>query len=583
MHSRQFLLVDLLTLALFLLVPLAPLGSTVAAHDNDMSPAIEECLEIATRIQMLPISKEPLGSADDLAAVYEARAYAPIWLLDAGPSPAAEELMAAIGASPRHGLSSSDYHYAFIARRFKSPSVKLAGRMGEKELAELEVVLSDAFVNLANHLANGKVDPVSICPHWVVQREDQAIFGFLAGIRTAQDVRAALKALAPESVPYRSAMIEADRLREVIATGGWPVIPPGKTLRKGDRSPRIIQIRQRLCLDGYLRKTDVTDETETLFDSDLEEAVFMFQSRHGLVTDAAVGRRTLAALNRSPEDLLETVLVNLERWRWLPRDLGPQHILVNAAAFSLGAFEHGQQVLEMRIIVGEAITQTPTFSQDMAYLVFNPYWNVPHGILERKILPKIRKDPTYIAKNHFEVIKGWKEPPVLVAPATVDWSRVRADNFPGRLRQRPGPWNSLGRIKFIFPNRFSVYLHDTPGRHLFQRTVRTFSSGCIRVERPVELAVFVLGDGSGWDEDRIHRILKTGKTTAVPVQGDVTVHLVYWTFWVDEGGDPQYRADVYDRDRVLWKALNAVPSDRFTWPTRPLPEMDPNMGVDTKE
>ncbi|MFO7987772.1 MAG: L,D-transpeptidase family protein [Desulfatiglandaceae bacterium] len=165
----------------------------------------------------------------------------------------------------------------------------------------------------------------------------------------------------------------------------------------------------------------------------------------------------------------------------------------------------------------------------------------------------------------------------------IEWLRVRADNFPGRLRQRPGPWNSLGRIKFIFPNRFSVYLHDTPKRHLFQRTVRTFSSGCIRVEKPVELAAFVLGNASGWDQDRINQILANGKTTAVPVQEDVTVHLVYWTFWVGKDGDPQYRADVYDRDRVLWKALHAAPGDRFTRPTRRLPELDPNVGVDTKE
>jgi len=256
--------------------------------------------------------------------------------------------------------------------------------------------------------------------------------------------------------------------------------------------------------------------------------------------------------------------------------------MINSAAFSLEAFQDDQKVLEMRIIVGEAYTQTPAFSQDMAYLVFNPSWNVPHGVLVRKILPKIKKDPAYLSKNHFELIRGWKEPLVVINPESVDWSRIHADNFPGRLLQKPGPWNALGRVKFMFPNRFSVYLHDTPDRDLFRRTTRAFSSGCIRVQNPIELAAFVLKNNPSWDRPRIEEVLANGKTTAVPVQDDVTVHLVYWTFWVGEDGEPHYSRDIYDRDGVLWNALRAAPGSPSTRPPRPLPELDPNVGVETK-
>ncbi len=213
----------------------------------------------------------------------------------------------------------------------------------------------------------------------------------------------------------------------------------------------------------------------------------------------------------------------------------------------------------------------------MAYLVFNPSWSVPYEVLARKLLPKIKKDPAYLRKNHFQLIRGWKEPAVLVNPDTVDWSKVHAENLPGRLVQQPGPWNALGRIKFMFPNRYSVYLHDTPERDLFRRTTRAFSSGCIRVQEPIELAVFVLKNNRSWDRRHIEDVLSQGKTIAIPVHDDVMVHLVYWTFWVGETGEPHYRRDIYDRDRVVWEALQAAPETPWKGYPRPLPKPDPNV------
>jgi murein L,D-transpeptidase YcbB/YkuD len=307
------------------------------------------------------------------------------------------------------------------------------------------------------------------------------------------------------------------------------------------------------------------------------KAVVQFQNRHGLAPDGAVGRNTLAAINRSPEDLLRTVVVNMERWRWVPRDLGRRRIEINSAAFTLEAFQEGYPVLEMPVIVGEAYTMTPVFSKNMAYLVINPYWDVPPGVLARKILPKIKKSPGYLTANHFELIGGWKGHATLLDPAAVNWSKVHAGNFPGRLRQTPGPWNSLGLIKFIFPNRFDVYMHDTPQRHLFKRRIRTFSSGCIRVQDPVDLALYVLGSDPSWNRTRLEETIAGGKTTVIPVRNPVTVHLFYWTFWMDEEGKAHYCEDIYGRDRDLWEALHSVPGMIVPRPLRPIPEESPNV------
>jgi len=545
---------------------------------GDIGDAIRDCLEAATRFRPFRIGDDPVYTAKDVISFYSQRGYQPVWVSDNGPTEAARELLTALRHADCHGLYSSDYHDVAISEWLKRPFLQLPQQVRRFELAALEVILSDAFVTFGNHLSNGKVDPVTIYPEWLTEKKTSEVFDFLKDIRTARDVRAALDALTPPHDGYRTAMAEACRLRDVIASGGWPIIPPGKTLRRGDRSQRVIPLRKRLSFERPSQEIVMRSDRAALFDRDLEKAVVQFQGRHGLFPDGAVGKATLTALNRSPEDLLETVLINMERWRWVPRNLGRRHIIVNAASFSLEAFEEGQQVLGMPIIVGEAYTQTPAFSQDMAYLVFNPSWNVPHGVLVRKILPKIKKDPAYLRRNHFELIKGWKEPPLRINPVTVPWSRVDADNFPGRLVQKPGPWNALGRVKFMFPNRFSVYLHDTPERGLFKRTTRAFSSGCIRVEDPVGLASFVLKHNLSWDLRRIQEVLEDGKTMAVPVQDDVTVHLVYWTFWAGEEGEPHYSRDIYDRDGVLWKALRAAPETPWKRPARPLPELDPNVG-----
>jgi L,D-transpeptidase YcbB len=575
-HSRHRF--PVVFLGLFFLVASGAVPAHAAVTGDAISLALREWLDAAAQNPQAFVGCEPIYAGRDLVDFYRGRGEQPVWVSPDGPSDAARSLVAAIGNADRHGLFPRDYHFPCLSEWLKTPPAK-EPTAATRELAGLEIVLSDAFVNFATHLAAGKVDPETIHPQWISPKKKTEVFQRLAGIDTPQDLDRIFDELTPGSQGYRTAMIEARRLRHQIAGGEWQEIPAGETLRPGDRSPRIARVRKRLADQGDLLSAAAPPLDETVFDDVLVQAVIRFQHRHGLSPDGAIGPKTLAALNRSPEDRLRCVLVNLERWRWIPRDPGRRHIIVNSAAFTLEAFREGHKVLEMPVIVGEAYTRTPVFSKNMAYLVVNPYWNVPHGVLARKILPKIKKDPGYLTAHHYELLRGWKQPVEVMDPGLIDWSTVHPGNFPGRLRQRPGPWNALGRIKFIFPNDFAVYLHDTPDRHLFERTARAFSSGCIRVKKPIELALFVLEDDPAWNRERLEQVLAEERPKTIPVKDKVAVHLQYWTFWIGAEGEPQYRKDIYGRDAVLWKALNTTPEALRPPPAWVRPEADPNVEV----
>ena len=284
-------------------------------------------------------------------------------------------------------------------------------------------------------------------------------------------------------------------------------------------------------------------------------AVIDFQSRHGLEVDGVVGPATLAALNTSLEEKVKRIRLNLERWRWMPEDLGSRHVQVNIADFQLIAFEQGQVVLEMKIIAGRDYRQTPVFSDRISYMVLNPSWYVPQSIAVKDKLPLIKKNPGYLAQQRIKVYSSWKGDAKEINPYYIDWSKVSASNFYYRLRQSPGPNNALGRIKFMFPNRFNVYLHDTPSRELFNKTNRTFSSGCIRIQYPEELALYLLKDDPRWNQERLHKALNSMKEQSIRLLSPVPVHLLYWTVFVDNDGVVQFRNDIYGRDAQLAKAL----------------------------
>lgn len=313
-------------------------------------------------------------------------------------------------------------------------------------------------------------------------------------------------------------------------------------------------LRARLAATIDLLDPDIESET---FDDALKQATIVFQKRHGLDPDGVVGRATRAALNVSVESRIAQIMLNMERWRWMPDDLGERHVLVNIPAFSLQGIENGRIRTEMRVVVGKEYRRTPVFSDRISYLELNPFWYVPPKIAANDVLPKILADPTYVTSAGFSVLDGWGANAQTLDPAAIEWSVLGPGKFPYKLRQNPGPQNALGRVKFMFPNKHDVYLHDSPARELFGRTLRTFSSGCIRVERPLDLAAFILDDQAGWRRADIEQAITGKDTRIVRLDTPVPVHLTYFTAWSSEDGTVNFRQDIYGRDSALAKALPA--------------------------
>jgi murein L,D-transpeptidase YcbB/YkuD len=434
---------------------------------------------------------------------------------------------------------------------------------------DLELLCTDAFLLYGSHLLTGRVDPAAINPTWTAEGRRADLVRHLEQALTNTSLRAALADLRPPQPEYDALRRALYRYRTLDANGGWPTLPEGPKLEAGTQDERVPLLRRRLRITGDLAASAAPEDSLTV-DSTLAQGVQRFQERHGLAVDGVVGPATRAALNVPADERIQQIRTNLERWRWLPADLGGLHVRVNIAGYELRVVENGTDVLRMRVVTGQAYRQTPVFSDQISYLVLNPYWHVPHSIAVKDKLPDFQRDPSLVSRLGYEVFRGWGADATPIDPSTIDWSALSASTFPYRLRQRPGPQNALGQIKFMFPNAHSVYLHDTPSRYLFDRATRSFSSGCIRVEHPLDLAVTLLRHNEGWTRERLRAATRGDTERTVMLAQKVPVHLLYWTAWAEADGPVQFRRDVYDRDGAVRSALAAPP--------RPLspPEAAPN-------
>ncbi|NIS47358.1 MAG: L,D-transpeptidase family protein [candidate division Zixibacteria bacterium] len=427
-----------------------------------------------------------------------------------------------------------------------------------RSLVDLELLLTDAFLIYGSHLLSGRINPETIDSEWFANRREADLAEVLQRALNESRIKEALQNLLPPQQNYQLMKTALANYREIESQGKWPGIPDGFKMQKGDQSERVALLRQRLMISGDLDSPASSEPDQ--FNDDLEQAVRRFQQRHGLDVDGTVGKETVAALNIPVEGRIRQIILNLERWRWLPQELGYRHIIVNIANFELDVFEQNQLTMTMRVIVGRSYRRTPVFSDKMTYLVFNPFWHVPPGIAVRDILPLARKDSLYLSKQKIKVFKGWGGDAAEIDPKTIKWDSVSAKNFPYRFRQDPGPNNALGRVKFMFPNQFNVYLHDTPARELFQKTVRGFSSGCIRIEKPLELAEYVLRGDPKWGREQIIAASDKHLEQTVRLPEPIPVHLLYWTAWVGEDGIIHFRKDIYGRDKPLDEALREAPT-----------------------
>jgi murein L,D-transpeptidase YcbB/YkuD len=429
--------------------------------------------------------------------------------------------------------------------------------LGPEDLADLDLLLTDAFLLYGSHLLRGHVNPETVHSEWVIKSRDADLKRILEAGLEKNQIDRALADLKPPHPAYAALREALSHYEAIAGAGGWPVVPSGPKMEMGDSGPRVSALGSRLVVSGNLDPAENRDPS--FFDENLDRAVRRFQMRHGLEVDGIVGRATLKALNVPVDDRVNQIKTNLERWRWLPHDLGRRYILVNIANFELDVVENGHVVMTMRVIVGRRYRKTPVFSGTIRYMEMNPYWHIPTKIAVRDIIPHIREDTDYLKRKKIKVFDSWDDNAREIDPESIDWSQFTLTSLRFKLRQDPGPVNALGRVKFMFPNKFSVYLHDTPSRSLFQKVKRAFSSGCIRIERPVDLAEYLLESDPEWTRERILATFDSGETRVVRISEPIQVHLLYVTAWVESGGTVHFRDDIYERDERLYMALNEPP------------------------
>jgi murein L,D-transpeptidase YcbB/YkuD len=522
-------------------------GTVVA--ETPLEAWLRARIEADVATDSLEVMDERIYARESLRQFYPDRAYRPIWVDENGLLPRGEAFHAWLAIVPfENGLRPGDYHIQIIDQ------LEEAERLGA--LVDLELATSDAFLMAGSHLLAGRLNPETLDSEWVADRRHRSLLPLLEEAGATDDPGSVLAQLLPVDAAYRELVADLAALRRQRDDGGWTDIPPGPTLHERDAGPRVAALIARLAESGDLEDAGSVDG----FDAAVADAVRRFQTRHGLVADAVVGQGTLRALNVPIQRRIDQIIVNLERWRWLPEDLGAFYVLVNIAGFSLDVIENGESILDMRVVVGQPYLRTPVFSGQISYLVLNPYWEVPPSIATRDKLPLIRKDPGFLESQGYEVLEGWGDQERRIDPLLVDWASISARNFPYRLRQKPGPYNALGRIKFMFPNKFAVYLHDTPARELFAENARAFSSGCIRLESPQELALLLLRDQPQWSRAGIDAALATSGEQTVRLTHRVPVHLLYWTAWIDrESGQLNFREDIYGRDEPVLRELAEMP------------------------
>lgn len=529
--------------ALVVLIGLLVLASPPAVSAGTLEETIEQIIGRGEA------TRGPGGHAvplEPLRRYYSERDHRPLWTTESGADAQGLKLVAALAQAERHGLGPAEYLYDLPSGWWRAD--------GLEAIARMELALSWALLRFARDVRHGRTSAAVSDPEIVFRRQTADTAGVLDGTAAARDLHDHLDGLAPQHPQYQALKAALGELHVRHKEGlGRPAIPDGPLLRPGAVDARVPYLRANLAARGFDVPPDPAEPSR--YDSRLAAALRSAQKELGLEPDGLVGPRTRAELNRTIADRQRQILVNMERWRWLPDDLGERHVFVNQAGFDLRLQDGDRVALEMRVIVGRDYRRTPVFSDRIRYLEINPTWTVPPRLARVDILPRIRRDPGYLEANNFHVYASWSADAPRLDPRAIDWDDLRPGTFPFRLVQQPGPGNALGRIKFMFPNSFNVYLHDTPQQELFRHAERAFSSGCIRVERPFELAEALLAGAPGWTRERIDRVLAGGRTTVVNLPTPVPVHLVYLTVEARDDGRLQFYPDVYGRDADLAKYL----------------------------
>ena len=559
-----------------------------------VSTLTKQKIQTSTYFPSIQIQTKSIKTDKGLPKLYEENNYSLFWIKPSGPSPAAYEMVEIIRNSDDEALNPQDYNIEeieSILTRIDNNN-KSGNSLKEEDMAELELLLSNAFLTYGHDVHYGRVRAEQINLELLSGEKPVNINQMLVQATNNGEIENTLNTLMPKYPMYGKLKVSLKEYKEIASNGGWQPYPYGEKFKKGARGQRVIALRVRLKATGEL---DSSTPNSEVFDETLEIAVKKYQERNGLYVDGVVGKSTKETLNVPVDVRISQIELTMERWRLLPQYLGNRYILVNIANYHLYGVDNNNNALTMRIVVGKPEWNTPMFSEEMTHIVMNPYWNIPPSILKDDIAPRIRQDSEYLSKKGIDAV-GLQAPKKIVleeseqievvenveAPQESEGgdnqepqlseaeiqnkiaqeeyiAKVLSGNY--RLRQNPGPGNPLGQIKFLFPNKHSVYLHDTPNRGFFKRAQRNFSHGCIRVEHPLQLAEFVLASNAEWDQSKIKSKINSRKTKTVHLNQTIPVYILYFTSWVDDQGNVNFHKDVYGLDQTLSNALrNTRPS-----------------------
>lgn len=543
--------VSIFALVLLFSPPLWAAEEQSALSEPSINKSIREKVNSGSRIAGDELKTRPL-----LKIFYEERKYDPLWNKKDKLKKQAKELITYINELGREGLSPLNYHAGSLDR-IVNPEGKQKSKFDETAIADLDLLLSDAFFAIAYHFSHGFLNPYNMGARWYSLDMSDRLKEAITQAVSKKRVDETLNGFLPQDKNYKALKKALADYQEMLPTTEWPQIPklpPKKKINLGDQDGRILIIRERLSVTKKKGLNEDTPEAK-VYDEELEAAVIEFQKRHGLLEDGVIGWRTVETMNVSMLERIEQIKINLDRnraWSYIMKEQD-KRVVVNIPAFYLTAYENNEPAVGMRVIVGMYKRKTPLLSSKIRHLIFSPKWFMPDTILFEDKLSKIKKDPSYLRRHGMKVYhKGGGQ----VDAETIDWSVITSKHdIPYRVVQSSGNLNALGKVKFIFPNRHDVYLHDTPGKYLFDRATRTFSSGCIRIAKPVDLAVLLLNHDSDWDEGKIKLSMSRANPRKTLLDEPVPVHLTYVTSWVDENGTLHFRKDVYGYDRIYKRLL----------------------------
>ncbi len=483
---------------------------------------------------------------DALQTLYSGLSFQWLWTTETALSPAGQQLVEQLKSARQQGLFPEHYQMQNLTILLSAESEGVPFPR-----LRLELLLSDAFIGFSHDLAKGRLDPETLAkrpltPDWPEQLVRR---GWLP-LPVGRDWQREASPAYPEYHRLQAAL--ARRLDNPEPS---PALSPSavRLLKKGVQDPSVLQLREQLATLGYLTSNGSDQYDEALF-----AAVKDFQRRHNLEDDGQAGPITQKLVRDNLDGNAVTLAANLERWRWLPPSLGDHYVAVNVANFELEARVPGKPSLRMKTIVGRDYRKTPLFSDAIKYVVLNPSWSLPYTIASKDILPKLQANPQYLSENGMQLFRRVAGEMTRVDPALVDWKSINPRSFPFFIKQAPGDKNALGRVKFMFPNEHDVYLHDTPDKHLFERSFRAKSSGCIRLSQPIELLRYLAQDNLAVSDETLLELLELGKEKTLFFKTPIPVHLFYWTAWVDEAHQVNYRHDIYHRDLDLWSALSRL-------------------------